>query len=101
MPYDKAPILDAARGRNAPSPFVVAYDISDNRRRSRLFRLLRSFGEPLQESVFVCWLDPRGRKRLSAEIARFTAHGAPGEHIACLPLRHDALIRPATSWVSE
>jgi CRISPR-associated endonuclease Cas2 len=93
-------LLDAER-RNTPSPFIVAYDISDDRRRSRLFRLLRSFGEPLQDSVFVCWLDSSGRTRLSAAIARFTAKAEPGERIACLPLRYDALIRPATSWVSE
>lgn len=41
----------------ATLPVLVAYDISDHRRRRRLYRLLSGFGEPLQESVFLCWVD--------------------------------------------
>lgn len=44
--------------------WVVAYDISDDRRRLRLHRLLRGFGEPVQKSVFVCQLDGRRKARL-------------------------------------
>jgi CRISPR-associated protein Cas2 len=36
--------------------FVVTYDISDNRRRSRLFKTLKQFGTAVQESVFECHL---------------------------------------------
>ena len=31
---------------------VLAYDISDDRRRTRLFNTLKRFGSPVQESVF-------------------------------------------------
>ncbi|MBI1766343.1 MAG: CRISPR-associated endonuclease Cas2 [Acidobacteria bacterium] len=36
--------------------FVVAYDISDDRRRTRLFNTLKRYGTPVQESVFECHL---------------------------------------------
>ena len=35
---------------------VIVYDISDDRRRSRLHRMLLDFGTPVQFSVFECWL---------------------------------------------
>ncbi|MBN2717705.1 MAG: CRISPR-associated endonuclease Cas2 [Deltaproteobacteria bacterium] len=37
--------------------YVVCYDISDNRRRRRLDKLLKGFGRRVQESVFECDLD--------------------------------------------
>jgi len=36
--------------------YVVAYDLSDDRRRTRLFKTLRRFGTSVQESVFECHL---------------------------------------------
>jgi CRISPR-associated protein Cas2 len=36
--------------------YVVAYDISDNRRRTRLFKTLKRYGVAVQESVFECHL---------------------------------------------
>ena len=33
---------------------VVCYDISSNRRRTRLHELLLSYGDPVQRSVFEC-----------------------------------------------
>ena len=35
----------------------VIYDISDNRRRHRVWKILKSYGIPVQFSVFECWLD--------------------------------------------
>lgn len=43
---------------------VIAYDVSDNRRRRALVRVLESFGERVQESVFEAWLTDRERKTL-------------------------------------
>src|SRR4051812_32419175 len=37
---------------------VVAYDISHDRRRTRLHKALKMFGTPVQESVFECHLSP-------------------------------------------
>ena len=36
---------------------VVAYDISDDRRRTKLHKALKHFGVAVQESVFECHLD--------------------------------------------
>jgi CRISPR-associated protein Cas2 len=38
--------------------YVVAYDISDDRRRTRLFKTLKRYGTAVQESVFECHLTP-------------------------------------------
>jgi CRISPR-associated protein Cas2 len=35
---------------------VVAYDVSDDKRRARLHKTLRRYGEPVQYSVFECVL---------------------------------------------
>jgi CRISPR-associated protein Cas2 len=37
---------------------VLAYDIPDDRRRARLFKALKRFGSPVQESVFEFHLKP-------------------------------------------
>lgn len=36
--------------------YVVAYDISDDRRRLRVFKTLKRYGTSVQESVFECHL---------------------------------------------
>ena len=43
---------------------VIAYDVSDNRRRRALVRVLEVFGERVQESVFEAWLTDQERKKL-------------------------------------
>jgi CRISPR-associated protein Cas2 len=46
--------------------YIVSYDISDNRRWRRVFKLMRGYGHWLQLSVFQCRLTARRR----AEMAR-------------------------------
>lgn len=42
---------------------VVAYDIADDKRRTKVMKMLRGYGEHVQESVFECDLeDPVYRK---------------------------------------
>lgn len=50
--------------------WLVAYDITDQRRRTRLHKLLGGFGEAVQKSVFVCPLDARRKARLEALLQR-------------------------------
>lgn len=49
--------------------FVVAYDISDDRRRLRLFKTLKRYGMAVQESIFECHLttDQFIRMRIDVE----------------------------------
>jgi len=48
--------------------FLVSYDIPDDRRRNRVFKLLRSWGERVQYSVFCCQLNPREKLCLADEL---------------------------------
>jgi CRISPR-associated protein Cas2 len=52
--------------------YVICYDISDDRRRSRIASLLLDFGTRVQESVFVAHLDEalfeRMHERLSTVV---------------------------------
>ena len=51
--------------------FVVCYDISDNRRRTRLHELLLGYGTPVQRSVFECELTSAQFRRLRARARRY------------------------------
>lgn len=47
---------------------MIAYDISSNRKRGRLHRLLKEFGLNTQKSVFECDIDEAGLSRLVANV---------------------------------
>jgi CRISPR-associated endonuclease Cas2 len=80
----------------------VAYDISEQRRRNRLHRLLRGFGEPVQQSVFLCWLDAVRQQRLDKLLDDFVRAPHKGqERIICIPARSGTLEVPAAQWVFE
>jgi CRISPR-associated protein Cas2 len=49
---------------------VVSYDVPDDRRRTRLARILKDFGERVQYSVFECRLDERALQTLRLRITR-------------------------------
>ncbi len=49
---------------------VVAYDVTDDRRRVRLHSLLLGFGEPVQESVFECEVTDAQARRLRRRVAQ-------------------------------
>lgn len=48
--------------------FVVAYDIPDDKRRTRMRKTLLGFGTPVQYSVFECDLSPRELGRLKKAV---------------------------------
>jgi CRISPR-associated protein Cas2 len=49
---------------------LVAYDISNDRRRTRLHDVLESYGTPVQYSVFECLLDREELARMKRAVAR-------------------------------
>lgn len=49
---------------------LVVYDISDDKRRTRLHDVLLDFGTPVQYSVFECLLDKRGLERMRRAVRR-------------------------------
>jgi CRISPR-associated protein Cas2 len=48
--------------------YIVAYDISDQRRWRRVFRAMHGFGEWLQLSVFQCRLTRRRRAEMETRL---------------------------------
>lgn len=46
--------------------YIVAYDISDQKRWRRIFKLMKGYGEWVQLSVFQCRLSPRQHAELVA-----------------------------------
>ena len=47
---------------------IVAYDISDDRRRTQLHDTLKRFGVHVQKSVVECWLEPRELPQLKQAV---------------------------------
>lgn len=56
--------------------YFVTYDISDDARRTAVYKLLRGYGDHLQYSVFRCDLADRRRIELEAGLAELIDHAA-------------------------
>src|SRR5215467_12296594 len=50
--------------------YLISYDIRDQKRWRRAYRVLRGYGRPLQYSVFRCKLGPADVERLRWELER-------------------------------
>ena len=46
----------------------VCYDVTDDKRRTKLFKTLEGFGQHAQFSVFECYLDEKELLRLRAKV---------------------------------
>jgi CRISPR-associated protein Cas2 len=54
--------------------YIVTYDISDDRRWRRVFKLMKGYGTWLQLSVFQCRLTSRRRQELAAALETLIHH---------------------------
>jgi CRISPR-associated protein Cas2 len=54
--------------------YLVTYDISDDKRRDRVFKALRNRGDHVQFSVFLCELNDREHALLKGELQEFVHH---------------------------
>jgi CRISPR-associated protein Cas2 len=54
---------------------IVTYDISDQRRWRRVFKVMHGYGEWLQLSVFQCRLSPRRRAELETRLRELVKAG--------------------------
>ena len=52
------------------APFAVVYDITDNKERARVAKLLKGFGFRVQKSVFECRLSLSDRNALITQLTR-------------------------------
>lgn len=48
--------------------YLLAYDIREDRRLRAIHAIAKSFGYPLQYSVFICDLDPREKYMLKSDL---------------------------------
>lgn len=76
------------------SLFIASYDISDNRRRRRVARVLSGFGSRIQKSVFQIHVDPDELEDLQFEVA---IHLEASDEFALLPI-DDRGTRTSISW---
>lgn len=56
--------------------FIVTYDISDQKRWRRVFKVMHGYGEWLQLSVFQCRLSRRRRAELETQLRELVKNGA-------------------------
>ena len=61
--------------------YIVAYDISSNRRRTRVAKALQSWGYRIQESVFQLRLDAAGLNAMRARLAALINEAEDVVHI--------------------
>lgn len=54
--------------------YLVCYDIADDKRLRRVFKLCRNYGDHLQFSVFECDLDPAEKVRLETALGDLIDH---------------------------
>jgi CRISPR-associated protein Cas2 len=54
---------------------VVSYDITDDKRRRKVMKVVEGFGERVQYSVFECHLQPRDVVRLHHRLSRLINPG--------------------------
>jgi len=55
--------------------FIVTYDISDQRRWRRVFKVMHGYGEWIQLSVFQCRLSRRRRAELETRLRELVKNG--------------------------
>jgi CRISPR-associated protein Cas2 len=53
--------------------YIVAYDVTSDKRRDKVFKVLKGAGARLQFSVFQCDLSDRGREQLISDLAEVIA----------------------------
>ncbi len=54
--------------------YLVCYDIADDKRLRRVFKIMRNYGDHLQYSVFECQLTPSDVVRCRAELGDIIHH---------------------------
>lgn len=55
--------------------YIVAYDVSNDKRRNKVFKVLCGFGDWTQFSLFECWLTKQQRLELRFKLKRYIQDG--------------------------
>lgn len=72
--------------------YIVTYDISDQRRWRKIFRLMKGYGEWLQLSVFQCRLSSRRHAELVATLDEMIHHDE--DHVVIMDVGMAERIKP-------
>lgn len=75
--------------------YCIAYDISDNKIRSKVVRYLESFSYRIQYSVFLCNMDHTNLSLVKRTLAKLTA-GTDKRRILIIPVYENVRERP---WI--
>jgi CRISPR-associated protein Cas2 len=79
--------------------YVVAYDIADQRRWRRVFRVMKGHGEWLQLSVFQCRLSRRRCAELKLALEELLNHAE--DHLIILDLGPAEALRPRVESIGK
>lgn len=79
--------------------FIVAYDISDQRRWRRVFKTMKGYGEWLQLSVFQCRLDRKRLAHLESQLSDLIDH--EDDHLMILDLGPADSVKPRVRSVGK
>jgi CRISPR-associated protein Cas2 len=60
-----------SRGARYSSLYVVAYDIPDDKRRTRVHKILKGFGQWTEYSLFECFLTKKELLQMRAKLDRY------------------------------
>lgn len=90
---------EPAVAEDLPRVHVVAYDIGDDVKRALVHKLLTGYGEPIQFSVFECWLTRRELSKLSRALS--VQQLAAGDRVEIFRCAGDAPVAgtAATWWL--
>lgn len=79
-----------------PMVYVVAYDISDPARLRRVYRAMRSYGDRLQYSVFLCRLTDMQRTYLEMALDEVIHHTE--DQVLFVPLGREGATTTWRAW---
>ena len=79
--------------------YIVTYDVADQKRWRRLFKLMHGYGEWLQLSVFQCRLDGRRLADLKAGLAEIIRHGQ--DHVLIVEVGPADQIKPRVTSLGK
>ncbi|MFN7288838.1 MAG: CRISPR-associated endonuclease Cas2 [Acetobacteraceae bacterium] len=79
--------------------WIVTYDVADQRRWRRVFRIMKGRGEWLQLSVFQCRLSRRGMAELRAALSEVVNNNQ--DHVLFLDLGPAAEVKPRVSSLGK
>ncbi|MGZ3616044.1 MAG: CRISPR-associated endonuclease Cas2 [Ktedonobacteraceae bacterium] len=61
----------SVRGIRQSSLYVVAYDISDDKRRTKIHKILKGFGQWTEFSLFECFLTKKELLQMQAKLDKY------------------------------